>query len=85
VASLAALGWSQLRPVPVAPVMRFESPSRPGQEPATLGGGSFGLSPDGSFLVYLRLSPDERLDQLWIRRWDDPEATPIRGTEVRRR
>ena len=83
--SLAALlaltlGWVLLRPQSPQSVAQFESPFRLGQEPTWMGARAFDLSPDGSFLVYRGPTPEGQ-SQVWIRRWDDPEASPVRGTE----
>ncbi len=72
-----AFGWLLLRPEPPAPVARFSSPFEEGQIP----NGPFELTADGSALVYVGLAPSNTAPQLWIRRWADLEATPIRGTE----
>jgi serine/threonine-protein kinase len=74
------LGWLVTRPAPPQAVERFESPFRAGQEPVAFGGGAFRLSPDGSMLVYRGPGPEGEGDQLWVRRWDDPEAVPVRGS-----
>ncbi|MEE8146092.1 MAG: protein kinase, partial [Longimicrobiales bacterium] len=73
-------GWALLRPLPPQPVERFESPFREGQEPVEFGSDAFTLSPDGSLLVY-RGPSGQASAQLWVRRWADPEASPIRGTQ----
>ena len=86
-ASLAALfalvaGWSLLRPTPEPPRLvtrisvhipedQFFHPTR----------GDFDLSSDGSFLVYRGMGA-EGLSQLWVRRWDALDATPIRNTDL---
>jgi serine/threonine-protein kinase len=72
----ALAGWSLRRPEPPRPVARFVSPFLPGQEPIQSASGTFSLSADGSALVYR--GPDGRL---WVRRWNDPGASPIPGTE----
>jgi len=36
---------------------------------------------DGSALVYVMAAESGQGTQLWIRRWADLDATPIRGTE----
>ena len=73
------LGWSLLRPAPPAPLARFSAPFEEGQAPA--GFGFMDFTPGGEELVYV--GPDEsgQGTQLWIRRWADLDATPIRGTE----
>ncbi|MEE8146710.1 MAG: hypothetical protein V3T24_03825, partial [Longimicrobiales bacterium] len=81
-ASIVA-GWSLLRPEAPEPVEYFESPFRDGQQPIFFGNGGFSLSQDGSMLVYRGPSGAAR-DQLWVRRWDDPDASPVRGTESAR-
>ena len=70
------LGWSLLRPVPPAPVERFESPFREGQAPT----GPFELTPDGSALVYVGPGESGEGTQLWIRNWAELDARPIPGT-----
>ena len=42
--------------------------------------GNLDLSPDGSLLVYRGLN-DQGQTQLWARRWNALDATPIRGTD----
>jgi serine/threonine-protein kinase len=73
--------WSFLRPQAPMPVERFESPFRDGQEPNFTQGGGYALSPDGSMLVYRGPGEQSGVDQLWVRRWEDLDATPIRGTD----
>ena len=75
VVASAVAGWSLMRPEPPVPIERFESPFREGQAPTLYGTERFALSPDGSRLVYV--GPGG----LWVRRWDDPDASLIRGTE----
>ena len=75
-----AFGWSFLGPEPPAPVVRFAFTFEEGQEWTTQRG-AIGL-PDGSGIVYV--GPGETgagSRQLWIRRWTDLDAQPIRGTE----
>lgn len=73
--------WSFLRPQAVMRVERFESPFRDAQGPIELGGDAYALSPDGSMLVYRGPGEQSGVDQLWVRRWEDLDATPIRGTD----
>jgi serine/threonine protein kinase/Tol biopolymer transport system component len=83
--SLLALGWVTLAPEPPQPlrgVARFASPFRGDQEPVSLAPNSFTLSPDGSMLVYRGPPSGPMTAPLWVRRWDDLEATPIRDTQV---
>jgi len=66
-------------PEPVQRVERFAVPFLEGQEPDYLGPNGYDLSPDGSMLVYRHISAGSQ--QLWVRRWDDLSATPIRETD----
>jgi serine/threonine-protein kinase len=79
VAALVTLAFGSLllRPEPPAPVARFSSPFEEGQDP----GPGMEFTADGSALVYVRPAPSGGELQLWIRRWADLEAIPIRGTE----
>ncbi|MCH7684421.1 MAG: protein kinase [Gemmatimonadetes bacterium] len=63
-----------IRPGPTLPVERFANPFAQSQRPTAFGSSAFALSPDGSMLVY------RRRNELWVRRWDDPESFPVRGT-----
>ena len=83
VAALLALtlGWSLLRPKPPLPVERFVSPFGDGQAPTAIGTAAFNLSPDGSMLVYRGFLAGGGAQELWVRRWEDVEPSPIRGTE----
>ncbi len=76
------LGWSLLRPEP-------PQPPEPVTRVSVLMGedesfhpnfGELDLSTDGSLMVY-RGRGDEGQSQLWVRRWDALEATPIRNTD----
>ena len=74
--------WALLTPEPAPDqsVARFESFFRADQAPNRFGTNSFNLSPDGSVLIYR--GPSEQAPfQLWMRRWDDLDATPVRGTD----
>ena len=75
-----ALGWTLLRPEPPRPVERFESPFRDAQGPVVFTQQSLNLSPDGSMVVYRGPGPSGGTIQLWVRRWDDLDAVPVRGT-----
>ena len=70
-------GWLLLRPEPPAPVARFSSPFEEGQLPLSL----MEFAGDGSALVYAGPGESGQIRQLWIRRWADLDATPIRGTD----
>ena len=70
-------GWALLRPEAPAPLARFSSPFEEGQLPI----GEVQLTTDGSSLVYVGPGASGQGSQLWIRRWANLEATPIRGTE----
>ena len=89
-AALAAVytlgfAWSLLSPEPPephAPVARFSSPFEEGQgPPSAAGAGGMDFTADGSALVYIGPGASGVGTQLWIRRWSDLDATPIRGTE----
>ncbi|NIP14292.1 MAG: hypothetical protein GWM88_06015, partial [Pseudomonadales bacterium] len=67
------------RPEPVRPVERFGVPFLEGQEPVYIASAGFDLSPNGSMLVY-RHNPGTG-QVLFVRRWDDLRATPVRDTE----
>ena len=75
------LAWSLLRlSAPEArPVSRYSI-----ELPVTQQGDGFGsnvaVSPDGTQMVYM--GPGEQGGQLWLRRRDQLQATPIAGTEV---
>jgi serine/threonine-protein kinase len=69
------LAWSVLGgEEPVPRVERFASPFLADQEPDNLGRQYSALAPDGSFLAYRSQSV------LWVRRWEDLEATQVRGS-----
>jgi len=67
-----------IRPGPTLPVERFANPFAQSQRPTAFGSSAFALSPDGSMLVYRRR--EDSGNELWVRRWDDPESFPVRGT-----
>ena len=84
-AAVTTLGfaWALLGPEPPQPrlpVARFSSPFEEGQFPSSV---SYGMdfTADGSALVYVGPGPSGEGTQLWIRRWANLDATPIRGTE----
>ncbi len=74
------LGWSLLSPEPPTPLARFSSPFEEGQFPARLPS-TMEFMADGSALVYVGPDASGGGTQLWLRRWADLDATPIRGTE----
>ncbi|MGH7511298.1 MAG: protein kinase domain-containing protein, partial [Gemmatimonadales bacterium] len=81
VATAAAL-WGWLRPKPAEPLSQFSLALRNSQAlqpPNPSGGGRIALSPDGRALAYL--GPAEGGSQLWLRRLDQLDATPIAGTQ----
>ena len=77
-----ALGWSLMRidpPEPPGPVTRVSVlMGEPQSFDPTFG--VLDLSTDGSLMVY-KGQGDEGQSQVWLRRWDALEATPIRNTE----
>ena len=77
-AVVVAIGTRVLRPLPPpAPVARFSVAFEEGQAPIEF----MELTADGSALVYVGPGESGEGTQLWLRRWADFEATPIRGTE----
>jgi serine/threonine-protein kinase len=62
-----------------ARVARFALALPPGQELLAPGGTRFAWSPDGQSFVYT--GPGKGRAQLWLRRLDELQATPIPGTE----
>jgi eukaryotic-like serine/threonine-protein kinase len=80
-ATIAAL-WGWLRPAPSLPLSQFSLALRPNQAlvpPLGTGGARIALSPDGRALVYS--GPGDGGTRLWLRRFDQLDATPIAGTE----
>ena len=75
----AALIAERSEPDPVRPVERFAMPFLPGDELTFSGPSGYSLSPDGSMLVYRHMVDETQT--LVVRRWDELEAVPIRGTE----
>ena len=77
-------GWSFRQPSTVTfEPLRFSIGSTVGE---TMGAASplrsTTISSDGSFVVYSALSPDTNLPQLYVRRFDQIDAFPLRGGEV---
>ena len=77
--STLTLGWSLLRPEPSGPVTRVSVLIEEDQS-FHPNFGVLDLSADGSLMVY-RGRGDKGQPQLWVRRWDALEATPIRNTD----
>jgi eukaryotic-like serine/threonine-protein kinase len=73
-AALAAWGW--LRPEPPRPVSRFGLAFAEGQAPL----GRVAITPDGSRLVYQGPGDSAQQRQLWVKRRDEYQATPLPGT-----
>ena len=73
------LVWSLLRPEAPRPTTRV-SVLIPEDQSFHPSRGDFDLSNDGSLLVYRGVG-DEGQPQLWARRWDALDATPIRDTD----
>jgi len=69
------LAWSLSRPDPPRPVLRVSI-----NIPEDQFSGSFDLSSDGSLMVYQGVGDDGQ-PQLWVKRWDALDGTPIRGTD----
>jgi serine/threonine-protein kinase len=69
--------WALTRPEPSAPVHRASIVL-----PEPLGGttGSIALSDDGTVMVYEGPAEDGGSQLLWVRRWDELNATPVPGT-----
>ncbi|HEU5041470.1 MAG TPA: protein kinase, partial [Gemmatimonadales bacterium] len=77
---LALWGW--LRPGPPRPLTQFSlglPPTQSLQPPLPTGGARIALSHDGRALVYS--GPSDGGNRLWLRRFDQLEATPIAGTD----
>jgi tRNA A-37 threonylcarbamoyl transferase component Bud32 len=82
VLALAAGLWGWLRPRPVPPLTQFSLGLRINQTlqaPLATGGGRIALARDGRALVYS--GPAEGGNRLWLRRFDQLDASPIAGTE----
>jgi serine/threonine-protein kinase len=75
---LAVWGW--LRPLPVGPVIRYRLALPPGQEPQPGSSNVAAAAPDGSFILYKGPVPGATGQQLWLKRRDSDEATPVAGT-----
>ena len=71
--------WLLLRADPPRPLTRV-SVLLPDDQAFHPSLGSFDLSSDGSLMVYTGVG-DEGRSQLWLRRWDALDSTPILGTD----
>ena len=74
-----ALGWMATRPEPVPSTTRVSVRLAVGQDLS--GGTNFDLSADGTMMVYHGPGATGGSSALWLRRWDELEATPIPNTE----
>ncbi|HKU59934.1 MAG TPA: LpqB family beta-propeller domain-containing protein [Gemmatimonadales bacterium] len=82
VLAVGAAVWGWLRPTPVPPLTQFSLGLRINQTlqaPLATGGSRIALSRDGRSLVYS--GPAEGGNRLWVRRFDQLDASPIAGTE----
>ena len=82
VLAVAAALWGWFRPRPVPPLTQFSLGLRTNQTlqaPLATGGARISLSRDGRSLVYS--GPAEGGNRLWVRRFDQLDASPIAGTE----
>jgi Tol biopolymer transport system component len=75
---LAAWGW--LRPRPAEPVIAYGLALPAGEEPVQQLGVPPMAAPDGSFIVYVGRVQTGPGQQLWMKRRENYEATPIAGT-----
>jgi Tol biopolymer transport system component len=79
-AAIAGLAVWNLKPTPSQPVTRTVINLPPGQKLAGLDAGTaVAISPDGTHLAYVGTQGGTQ--QLYLRAMDNPEATPIPGTE----
>ncbi len=81
-AALGASIWPRIRPAPAPLLSQWNLALRSKQAlqpPDPSGGARIALSPDGRSLAYL--GPSETGHRLWLRRFDQLDATPIAGTE----
>ncbi len=82
IAVTVAAIWGWRRSLPIPPVTQFSLGLRTNQgiqAPLATGGMRIAISPDGRTLVYS--GPAEGGSRLWVRRFDQLDATPITGTE----
>jgi len=74
--AVAAALWGWLRPEPPRPVSRYGLAFADGQAPL----GRVVITPDGSRLVYQGPGDSGQRRQLWVKRRDEYQATPLPGT-----
>jgi Tol biopolymer transport system component/tRNA A-37 threonylcarbamoyl transferase component Bud32 len=82
VLATAAALWGWFRPSTVPPLTQFSLGLRTNQTlqaPLATGGARIALSSDGRSLVYS--GPAEGGNRLWVRRFDQLDASPVAGTE----
>jgi eukaryotic-like serine/threonine-protein kinase len=81
--AVGAGGWAVLTPDPPVPVSRYAIALPDGHDPARDFGSNLTISPDGSRFVYVGPSAagGRGGQQLWMRRRDQLEPTPMPGTE----
>jgi serine/threonine-protein kinase len=81
--AVGAAGWALLTPAPPRPVSRYGVALPDGHDPARDFGSNVAISPDGSRIVYVgpSASGGRGGQQLWMRRRDQLEPTPMPGTE----
>jgi len=81
--AVGAAGWALWAPEALAPVSRYAVALPEAHDPAREFGSNLAISPDGSRIVYVGLSATGGRggQQLWMRRRDQLEPTPMPGTE----
>jgi serine/threonine-protein kinase len=80
--AVGAALWGWLRAGPASPLTQFSLALRRNQllqAPLPTGGARVALSPDGRAMVYS--GPADGGNRLWVRQFDQLDATPIAGTE----
>jgi len=78
----AVAGWALLRPSADVPVTRYAVVLPEGHDPTRPYGSNLAVSPDGRTIVYVGPSTDgSAATQLWLRRTDQLDPTPIIGTQ----
>ncbi|NNL29822.1 MAG: protein kinase [Gemmatimonadetes bacterium] len=75
--------WSLMRTPTPPPVARYAVQLPEGHDPARPYGANVAVSPDGSMIVYVGPPASEAAgQQLWLKRRDQLEPTPLGGTET---